>query len=302
MIGTGILLMVIAVLSAFLLMIKKEMRSIKQQLHERRKGRDQPIEISLINKEITALACEINEMITAQKEQRIELLNGERRLKEAVSNISHDLRTPLTSIIGYLQLLQRTDLTTEQREFVETILSRSKDLRHLIRDFYDLSVWEEKEKIAQLKKINLDIFLENSILTYAEQFAEKGMAPQITSLEGPVFVNADEAMLKRIVDNLISNALYYGQQRFHVTVSTDHLINVSFQNDLSEEQVIDTEKLFDQFYRADLSRDTSGTGLGLYIVRRLMDKMAGNVQAKIEMNSFTVTLSFSTSAPWRNSR
>lgn len=133
------LIIIIAVLSAFLIILKNEMRSIKRQLHKHIAGNERPIDISLIDKDITGLASEINDIIFYQKEKNIEILKREKQLREVISSISHDLRTPLTSIIGYLQLLQKTKLDSEQQEFVDTVLSRSEDLRRFINIFYDIS-------------------------------------------------------------------------------------------------------------------------------------------------------------------
>lgn len=289
---TIILLIIIATLVAVLFLLKREVRSIKRQLHERVNGNEKPVTVSLIDKDTTELASEINEVITDYKEQSVEILKREQQLKETISNISHDLRTPLTSMIGHLQLLQKTHLVHEQQEFVETVLSRGDDLRSLIGDFYDISVWEAKESIPNLKKISLDNLLANTVLMYTEQFEKQNMTPHISFLDEPTFVIADEAMLKRVVDNLLSNAINYGTDRLDIAISYDDTISITFQNTVQDGQMIDVNKIFDKFYTADLSRNHAGTGLGLYIVKLLMVKMGGTVNAIFEDSNLHIILSF----------
>lgn len=270
---------IIIVLLAYLLILKKEICSIRRQLQGHLTGTKKVIDVSLIDRDIANLAAEINDMIVYQKESNIQILKQERQLKEAISNISHDLRTPLTSIIGYLQLLNKTELTPDQKEFVNTVLFRSEDLRRLIGDFYDISVWEEKETTPALKRINIDNVLANSILSYVEQFESKGIIPQFRALGEAAFVIADEMMLKRVIDNLVSNAISYGVSVFQVTIIKNKNIYITFENDISDGYTIDVDRLFDKFYTADVSRNNSGTGLGLYIVKLLMEKMNGMVTA-----------------------
>lgn len=288
---TVILLIIIVALAAFLFLLKREVRSIKRQLHERINGNEKPVEVSLIDKDITGLASEINEVVFYCKEQNIEILKRERQLKEAISNISHDLRTPLTSIIGHLQLLHKTVLEPGQRVYVETVLSRSEDLRNLISDFYDISVWEAKESTPSLKKINLDNLLANTVLAYTEQFEKNAITLHILFLDEPTYVIADEAMLKRVVDNLISNVINYGNDDLKITIKKDDKVSVTFQNVVQDGQWIDVNRLFNKFYMVDLSRSHSGTGLGLYIVKLLMVKMGGTVKAKFKDNHLSIDLS-----------
>lgn len=285
-----ILIFTQAILSAYLLIMKKEIRSIKRQLQEHLAGKEKPVDVTLINKDIVNLASEINDLIAYQKNKSIEILKQEQQLKEAISNISHDLRTPLTSIIGYLQLLNKTDLLPEQKEYVETILSRSEDLRRLISDFYEISVWEAKETIPNLKRINLDKILVDIILAYAEQFEKKGIVPQFKPLEEPTFVIADEVMLKRVIDNLVLNAITYGKNIFQVTIKKSKDVCIIFENKVSSGYTIDVTRLFDKFYTDDLSRNSSGTGLGLYIVKLLMEKMNGTANATLKDNVLRIVL------------
>lgn len=286
-----LLIVIIAALIAFICLRKSEVRSIKGQLYERMLGNEKPVDVSFIDKDLTDLASEINEIITYSKEQNLKLQKREQQLKEAISNISHDLRTPLTSIIGHLQLLQKTDLEPEQRQFVDTVLARSGDLHNLINDFYDITIWEIKDTIPNLKRINLDNILANTVIAYTDLFEKKAITPYILFLDEPTFIIADEAMLQRIVDNLITNAINHGTDELKISIKKTDCVSITFENIVQDGQEIDTDRLFDKFYTADLSRSHSGTGLGLYIVKLLMEKMGGSANAIYTDRSLRIIIS-----------
>lgn len=279
------------VLFISLFVVKKEIRSIKNQLHEHTKGVEKPIDVVLIDKNLTGLAAEINISHSLQKEKELSILRKEHRLKESVSNISHDLRTPLTSMIGYLQLLQKTKLENEQKEYLEISLARGRYLQTLIDDFYDISLLEDKENTPVMEKINLDNILADIILSFTEQFEERNIIPTITFADKPTYVKADETMLKRIVMNLVSNAVRYGTKELQIQIAHADYIEVNFTNRIQNQQNIDISRLFDKFYTADLSRNHSGSGLGLYIVKVLAEKMGGEVTATLQEQTLNIRLS-----------
>ena len=188
--------------------------------------------------------------------------------------------------------MYKTELEPEQREFVETILARSQDLRTLISNFYDISVLESKESIPELKMINLDNILTDIILACTEEFKNKDMTPHISFLDKPTFVIADEVMLKRVIYNLVTNTISYGTSELNIAIIRSDKISVEFKNTVGDNQTIDTDRIFDKFYTADLSRNHSGTGLGLYIVKLLMEKMDGTANAIMDNEKMCITLLF----------
>ncbi|MCC0687993.1 sensor histidine kinase [Clostridioides sp. ES-S-0056-01] len=270
--------------------MRKEIRSIKNQLHERTKGIEKPIDIVLIDKNLIELAAEININQSLQKENRLSILKREHQLKESISNISHDLRTPLTSMLGYLQLLQKTELSNEQKEYLDISLSRGKYLQALINNFYDISLLEDKEFTLTLERINLDNILADIILSFTNQFEERNITPSIKFSDKPTYVIADETMLKRLVMNLVSNVIRYGSKELLIEILYTDFIEVHFQNEIRNEKNIDTDRLFDKFYTADLSRNHSGSGLGLYIVKVLAEKMGGKVSAYMKKQNLVISL------------
>lgn len=287
---TILLIIIILGLFIFLFLLKREICSIKKQLQDYSQSIEKPIDIVFIDKNLTDLAAEINKNQAYKKENNLALIRRERHIKELISNISHDLRTPLTAMIGYLQLLQKTELIDEQREYLDIALSRGRYLQTLINDFYDISLLENKSSEPVLTKINLDNILADTVLSFTEQFEEKCILPIITFLSSPTYVIADETMLKRIIVNLISNAIRYGTKELQIKIIKADYIELIFQNIVEHGKDLDVTRLFEKFYTADLSRNQSGSGLGLYIVKILAEIMNGNVSAQLEDDKLTIKL------------
>lgn len=277
-------------LSISLFLLKREIKSIRNQLYAFTQGVEKPIDIVFIDKDLTALAANINKNQAFQKEQKLSLLKEEHHFKETISNISHDLRTPLTSIIGYLQLLQKTAATDEQKEYIHIALSRARYLQTLIGEFYEISILENKNNTPILEKINLGNILTEIILSFSEQLEEHHLTPYITSRHTPFYVLADETMLKRMLTNLVANAIRYGRGALRIELFEEDDIQITFQNEVEHNQNINAARLFEKFYAADSSRNSSGSGLGLYIVKVLSEKMGGSVSAKLDDHHLTIQL------------
>ncbi|WP_438496201.1 sensor histidine kinase [Paenibacillus sp. IHBB 3054] len=262
--------------------LRKQIRNITKQLIELSAGNmDKKLDISLIDKDVTLLAAEINKNLTKQRELRINMIRSGKHLKESIANISHDLRTPLTSMIGYLQLLQKGHVTLEQREQIVITLRKANHLQTLIKSFYELAVLDSEHIQPEFRNVNYSNVIMDTVAECATMFEQRGLHPQISIPEESVFVWTDEEMLRRILQNLLDNAARYAMSDIRITLLNNGRTELILTNAISRSQDINPARLFDRFYTSDVSRSAGSTGLGLSIVKILTDRLRGTVSAEL---------------------
>lgn len=288
-----ILSMSVILLFSYIFYLKSQIKSIGKQLEKISDGKtEKKIDISLFDKDIEYLASSINRNINFQKKLRIDVLRNEQKLKDSIANISHDLRTPLTSIMGYLQLLDRSDLTKNQKEKINILKKKSEMLQSLITSFFEITIIENDTTALNLEKINLNNFLSDALLQNLFSFEEKNINPIFDFPKTTIFIESDKLILQRIVQNLISNILKYGSDYVKISLLQEENIELSFQNKVDDPKSIDVNLIFKKFYTADKSRNSGGIGLGLSIVNLLAKKIKAKAVAEIEEDILTLKIIF----------
>ena len=271
---------------------KRELSKISGQLgryndfHTKKK-----VDVSLADQGIEKLGAEINRLIDLYVNAEQDRIRSERELKQAVANISHDLRTPLTSIKGYIQMAASDDLSeAERREYMGIAAARTKRLEQLIDDFFELSRIESADYGLSPETINLKRHFGEVMLGFYNSFEERGIEPEITMPQQGVFMHTDPSALTRILENLLSNAIRYsdGEIRAGITESDDSIVIFAANSAAHIDGSTDLNMLFDRFYAADRSRTDKSTGLGLSIARSLVEKTGGTIRAEYERDMFTV--------------
>ncbi len=273
---------------------KSQIRSLTEQLHEiRTEDMDKKVNVQLLNRDLENLTIEINEALYASKRSKIKSIRKENELKEMIANMSHDLRTPLTSIMGYIQLLNNPSLTQEERDgYLAIIEKRSHILKGLLNDFYDLSLIDSIDYKMTLEKVNISRVLEEIVLGKYTEFSDKGIEPVI-NIADDVLITCDYQALERIIENLLSNMIRYALTKADIFLEKlKNQIILTVRNDSAHIMDEDTDKLFDRFYKGDKSRGSHGTGLGLSIVKGLIERMNGQVSAEINDNVLSITCIF----------
>ena len=261
-----VLIFIILLLIVYIIRIKRELKSISKQIEES-KGEYINIHTNAINDSIEILAKNINYLYDNSQKILAKNKKIENELRQSISNISHDLRTPLTSIKGYVQLIKEDSITDkEKNDYINIVEKRVENLQNLITSFYDLSRIHGNEFKFNLKKINLKTILCDSIAMYYNNFIEKNIEPVIEIDEKIQDIISDESVVERIFSNLIGNMLKYADKNIKISLfQEENYIISKFQNlapNLKEE---DMDKLFDRFYTSDKSRSDKNTGLGLAI-------------------------------------
>ena len=278
-----ILLIVVFFLITKIIFIEKSIDEIHTEFQERLSSDTNTlIDISSSDPHLRKLASEINIQLRLLRKERHRYQQGDLELKEAITNISHDLRTPLTAINGYLDLLEREEKSETVHCYLSQIQNRTDVLKNLTEELFRYSV---VTSFQELKPERMDVVraLEESLLSFYAVMQEKGIQPEIELPEKPVFRELDAGAVNRIFSNIISNALKYSDGDLSVVMDKNGC--VTFSNTAHNLNYVTVGRLFDRFYTVEASRNS--TGLGLSIAKLLIERMGGSIGAiykKVYMN------------------
>jgi len=240
--------------------------------------------------ELEAVVKKINLMIENDHKEKLKINREKAALKQAIADISHDIRTPLTSVVGYLQLAQRSAEGEEQRTNIDVALERARYCSTLVDDFFELSVIDANGCEPEMEKVDVNDLLCELILANYPNFEAKGVTPRFKDAGEPVYVYADRKMLARVIQNLISNGIKYSYGNLDFSLISDDVVHLSVSNPVDEHE-IDTDRLFDRFYRACRARTADGAGIGLYICKQFVQAMGGSISASVRNSRLTLSVS-----------
>ncbi len=272
--------------------VKKNIRHFSEEL-EKLKNSDyrQPLKVSDFDKDIVELAVKVNEHTDIQRKLGNDYEQSKKQLGIVISGISHDFRTPLTASLGYLQMIGKSgELSEKNAEYLGIAMQKNQYLKELSDEFFELSKIDSSKEQMNMEEVCLSNILTEHILEQHSWIAERNISADFDITDG-IIVQTDRRCLERILNNLMSNAQKYTADRFSVTLKRDGGKTVlTAANTLSDSSSIDIDKVFEPFYRMD-SRTAGGSGLGLYVVKRLCDKLNWTVSAQLTNNVFSVKIS-----------
>lgn len=281
------IIVLLAIVSASALtalgIIKYNLHSAYRLLdHIDEKSPQQNLRLKTPQRDVEKLLVKVNQLLDQMRRQEIQHGKLQNQLREEIANISHDLRTPLTSILGYLQLLESDACTPQERkQYLTIIQKRAQSLQTLIGGFYDLSRLELGSYHFEWEEVSLEKTLFDLAATFYYDFMEKQMEPVLEVQKGLPMVWADRDVVYRIYANLISNALKHGKGKLYISaVYQGEEIITCFRNNAPDLSQQDVERLFERFYTADKMRTGQNTGLGLAIVAQLVEQMGAHVFAQ----------------------
>ncbi|MCX7748819.1 MAG: HAMP domain-containing histidine kinase [Clostridia bacterium] len=290
-IAIGVLIIMVCLLAPYIALLQWQLRSINRQLGKRLTADTrQPISLELFNHELNQLAANINKCLKAEENLRLESVREEKRFKELVANISHDLRTPLTAIKGYQQLLGNGELTADQRKKLQIAQKYSEELGRLIEHFFEYSYLENAELKLNLEWDNLSNLVTECLAASVSSFEERGLRVKFVETP-PVFVLADREITVRIIQNLIRNCVVHSAGDVVVQLTASEKAILSFKNPVENATEIDVKRMFDRFYTGDRARSKT-SGLGLSIVKLLAEKMGGTVCASLQEDDLEIQVEF----------
>jgi len=285
----GLLAAVVIVLLVKLWLLRRSLDDIGRQLGERLSSdTNNPIFLSSRDRHARRLAAEMNVQLRELRLQRQRYENGDRELKEAVTNVSHDLRTPLTAICGYLELLEREEKSSNQARYLALISNRAETMKQMTEELLRYSVAAGGEEELRLEPVDLNAALEETGASFYGALVEAGITPRVSLPEDRVIRPLDKTTLSRILGNLLTNALKYSAGDLDVALDTDGTITIS--NTAPGLDEVQVGRLFDRFFTVEAARRT--TGLGLSIAKTLTERMGGTISAQYEDGRLTICLHF----------
>lgn len=281
------LLVIIFALLLKIFYMRKAIREIKRGFSEKLyTDTNTPIMLSSHDKLVSSLANDINVELKELKKQKHRYIQGDKELKNAITNISHDLRTPLTTICGYLSLLDKEEKSEHIARQLSIIKNRTFALKQLIEELFRYTTIISDTENSVYTETVINNVLEDCISSYYAIFKEKGITPNINLCEQKIVRSVDKTALLRIFNNIIDNAIKYSEG--DLTISLFENGKIVFSNHTSDLNEIQIGKLFDRFYTVNTARKS--TGLGLSIAKALIEKMDGNISADYSNNVLSIII------------
>lgn len=288
-----ILVIIILFLLSYLFFMKREVRRIKKEIFLIHKNNSNNLVNSEFKaKELTELIDEINKILKNEKENFSAEVKQKKMLNSVMLNISHDLRTPLTSALGYTNmLLSQEKLSEIDFNEINIIKERLLRLEELIDSFFVFSKISNESKNIEKDNANLIELLEASIVSYYDEFKKEDRNIVIAKNVNKCLIKTNKELLKRIFDNLVVNALKHGDGNLFIDFKEDTFIEISFSNQVLSND-LDISQIFDEFYTTDISRTKGNTGLGLAIVKSFTVLLGGKIEAFLKEDFLYIIIKF----------
>lgn len=294
-----------------LFLLRKSLRETAENLEEiLSQDTNRLITVSSRDKAVRSLVCRLNGQLLLLRRARHRYECGDRDLNESITNISHDLRTPLTALSGYMALLKKEEHTPASLRYMDIMEGRLAAMKQLTEELFGYSLVRSPQE-EEPKKLSLKHTLEDILVSFYAAFSSKGITPLIQLPASPVIRTLEPSSLRRVFENIINNAVKYSAGALTVTLTEDG--TVTFINPAPGLTPVDTARLFDRFYTVESIRaagteafpakdsgskadgaDTrqSSTGLGLSIARHLVERMGGTISATCQNGELHITVQF----------
>ena len=285
-----VLAVTVIVLLVKVVLLERAFKEIGDQVKDHMDGTNSSIfQLSTSNKEARKLANDLNGALQELHAERVFLKDGDKRMKETVTAISHDLRTPLTAINSYVDLLGNETDESKRKEYLERIKDRTSELKNMTGELFKYSVSSDTQYDSQLSNEDIDLksIIESSLISFYKEFTSKGIDPETDFPSEKVIISGNRKTLMRIFDNVFSNAAKYATS-LSVKLTSDGTVTVA--NDAPDLTPVQVSKLFDKYYT--VTDGTNSTGLGLSIAKDLVGRMGGNISASLNGGILTITIRF----------
>lgn len=239
------------------------------------------------------LADILNEFLKVRKKERVEYLGKEKMIADTYTNLSHDIRTPLTSLDGYFQLLEASSDEETRKRYLKIIQERIQSLKEMLEELFTFTKLKNDSYQLELTKCCMNRILKEIVFSYYDEWMRIGITPNISITEELLYLNGNVQGLRRVIQNIIKNGLDHGKSKIKIvlTRAADHMV-LKISNQVLHPEEIDASQVFERFYKADAARNRTSTGLGLSIARELVLRMGGEIRADIIKDEFEVKICF----------
>ncbi len=233
----------------------------------------------------------LNQLLLDHKEEHKKYLEKEQMISDTYTNLSHDIRTPLTSLDGYFQLLEGCDDAAEQKHYMDIIQERIHSLKEMLEELFLFTKLKNESYHLELKRCCLNQILKQTIFSYYDEWTAEGIEPDIRITDQPLYVEGNDSALQRVFRNVIKNALDHGADGIGISLEErDGKSLIRIWNGVKDPEKIDPGKVFERFYKADTARTRTSSGLGLSIAKEFTERMHGEIFAELQGNIFCIEI------------
>jgi len=282
------------VLLTLLLVYRRQVKSACRQLAFLKKHKTNlRLSTTLPFLELNELSDGINEILDRSREIERAVRTGDEQLKETITNLSHDIRTPLTSMDGYFQLLAQCESEEERRRYIAIIQGRIASLNEMLEELFTYAKLQNESYELSLEQVDLSKYVTDTLFSFYGELNRRGITPDITLCEERIWIQANGEAVRRVLQNILKNALEHGRSQLQIHLGRqDSRAVFTCTNDVGNAGAIDMDQVFTRFYKADSARTHTSTGLGLSIAKGLTDRMGGSITAALQDGLFTIKVAF----------
>ena len=235
----------------------------------------------------------LNKLFEKHRAERIVWKKRENEIADIYTNLSHDIRTPLTSLDGYFQLLSESDDKEKNKRYIAIIQERIKALRDMLEELFTFTKLENKTYNIKLYKCDLNEIVRETLFSYYEEWEMKKIVPTLKLSDESLYFYGNEQVMHRILQNVIKNVLEHGEKKVEISLyASPDKISLTIQNEVLNPDEIDINRIFEKFYKADAARSKTSTGLGMAIAKEMTECMGGKISASLHDTIFIVNIEF----------
>lgn len=302
---TAVLAIIVIIMAAVLLKIRAQLRDINDQLdflYENDTNMLIGTDTNLIY--LGQFKQRVNRFVEQWHKKRAEAAKKEQMISDTYTSLSHDIRTPLTSLDGYFQLLKDEKDEKLQAHYIGIIQERIASLKDILEELFMFTKLKNDTFNLEMDKCCVSRLLKQTVFSYYDEWKMRGIEPVVDICDEQIFILANTQALKRVFQNVIKNGLVHGKSDIEIKLYTidsgknagsdrgNKVVNIVVSNTIDDPENIDTSQVFERFYKADEARSVTSSGLGLSIAKELVERMGGKINAQIEDNRFCINISY----------